>query len=172
MNVGLVLAAVAEDAQLRAVGPEPPDKIEPDPVRLARADNIAETEAAATDAEHEGVGRDHRLAGEFARPIGRDRAHRRVVLGDDLLAGVAVNAAARRVEDRADTAAPHRFENIVGQQRPFVEIDVRLGHGARDIGIGSKMDDHVMARHGVGQRTQVLDVATHDGKTIVGLMRP
>src|SRR4051812_3252605 len=73
VDVGLVLAAIAKNAQARAVGAQPAHEIEADAVRLARADDVAEAEASSANAEHERVGRDQRFAGELARAVGRDR---------------------------------------------------------------------------------------------------
>src|SRR5262249_25372116 len=111
---------------------------------------------------HEGVGRDQRLAGEFAGAVGRDRHHRPVVLVRLDLAEVAVDAGAGGVEDRFDVRLTGRLGDVVRQHRPLTEINVRLGDGPCDVGVAGEVDDGVVAVHRGLQLGEVVDVAGDD----------
>jgi hypothetical protein len=69
VHVGLTLRAIAQDAQLRRVVEQPAREVEADPVRLTRADHVAEAESAAREPEHERVAGDQRFTGQLARAI-------------------------------------------------------------------------------------------------------
>src|SRR3979411_943145 len=96
------------------------------------------------------VSRDKTFTGKLTRAIGRDRRAGTVVLGKRDLRVLAINAAAGGVEYPAYSIYPHRFKNVLGEIGAFPKIDVRLGHGLRDVGVSREMKDGVAASPGQG----------------------
>ena len=156
VHIGLALPPVAEDAQAGRVGEKPADEVESDSVRLARSDDVAEAVAPGRDIEHGRVGAEQRLPGQFAGAVRGDGKHRAVVLARLDLAEVAVDPAARGVEDELDAAPSSRLGHVVGEQRALVEVDGRVGRRGRDVRVGRQVDHGVVSCH---SRQQVLEVA-------------
>ncbi len=68
--------------------------------------------------------------------------------------------------------AAHGLDNLLRQESAFAEIDVGLHGGARDVGIGSQVNDGVVAVHVAFERGQILDVAAdHTQPAILLVMR-
>jgi hypothetical protein len=89
-----------------------------------------------------------------------------VLVGREL-AQITVDAAAGRVCDPRRARAPHRLDDVVGEQGSLVEVDRRLGCGTGDVGVGGQVQDHVVPTHSLGERVEVLDVAALDPEPVV-----
>ena len=56
----------------------------------------------------------------------------------------------------------HGFDDVVGEQRAAVEVDLRVLGGGGDVGVGGKMDDPVVAVHSGGEGIDVAGVGADD----------
>ncbi len=172
MNVGLALPAVAQDSQPIGLNAQPANKIEPDAVGLPGAHYVAEAERAGAQIEHCAIGRDQRLAGELAGAIGGDGNQRPEILLSFEILQIAIDAAAGGIEQIRRARAAHGFHNLLRQERAFAEIDVGLHGGARDVGIGSQVNNGIVAFHVAFERGQILHVAAdHAQAAIVFVVR-
>ena len=86
------------------------------------------------------------------------------------LADLPVNAAAGSVQDRLGAGLPHRFDYQVGQLGAFAEVDVRLGDGTGNVGIGCQVNDGIVPGHRLAQPSKFVDVGTDDLQAVIGLM--
>ena len=170
MDVRLALAAVAQDAQTIGLDAQAANKIEPDAVGLARADDVAETERAGPQIEHGAVGRDQRFAGELACAVGGDRNQRTKILLRFVIPQIAIDAAAGGIEQTRRAGAAHGFDDLLRQKGAFAEVDVRLHGGARDVGIRRQVNHHVVAVHGAFERGQILHIAANHAQPAILLM--
>jgi hypothetical protein len=168
VNIGLALLAVAEDAETFGFGGEAAHKVESHAVGLAGADDVPETENAGVEPKHGAIAGNERFARELAGPIGGDGHHGSVIFGQRTIAGVAIDAAARGIEEMAHARAAHRFDDVIGEQRAAVEVDFRALGGQRNVGIGGQMDDPVVALHRCGERAHVAGVGAHDVEPGIG----
>jgi hypothetical protein len=58
--------------------------------------------------------------------------------------------------------APHRLDDLVGEKRALVEVDVGLGRRLGNVRVGGKVNGGVVAGHRLCQRLEVLDIAFDD----------
>src|SRR5271168_683112 len=145
VDVGFTLQAVAQNAEFFRLLTQRPDKIKTNAVRLPGAYHISETKNAATDIEHMAIRANEHFAGEFAGAISGDRDHGAVIFASFDGSQIAVDAAAGGVEDALGGSEAHGFENALGEIGALAKIDVRLGGGTGDVGIGGEMNDDVAA---------------------------
>ena len=170
MNVRLALLAVAQDSQTIGLNAQAANKIEADSVGLARAHDVAEAERAGAQIEHRAVGCDQRFAGEFAGAVGGDGNQRPEIFLSFVVLQIAIDAAAGGVEQIRRAGAAHGLDNLLRQQSAFAKIDVGLHGGARDVGIGSQMNDGIVAVHIAFERGQILHVAADHAQPAILLM--
>ena len=71
---------------------------------------------------------------------------------------VAVDAAPGRVQDPPDARPAHRLDDVVREERALVEVDARLGRGARDVRVRREVDDDVVPGCRVDEGVEVGDV--------------
>src|SRR6476620_9107411 len=114
---------------------------------LPGPDDVGEAEGASNQFKHVTVSCDKTFTGEFAGAVGGDRNAGAITLAESDRGILAVNAAARRIEDLARAAYSHRLQDILGKVSALPEIDVRLSDSARDIGVGGEVKDRVAASH-------------------------
>src|ERR1035441_8880192 len=74
---------------------------------------------------------------------------------------ISIDSAPRRVQNSPRAGDSHGLHHVVGEQRPFPEVDVRLAGGTGDVGVRSQMDDGVVPVHGGLQTHRLLHVAAH-----------
>src|SRR5438045_7629833 len=123
---------------------------------------IGKTKSAPDQVKHMAVRSDKTFAGQLTRTVGRDRNTRPVIFSKSDIGILAIDAAAGSVDDPARTGHAHRFQNILGEVSSFPEINVRLSHCFRDVGIRREMDDRVAPGHGRLHLARFLQVAAND----------
>src|SRR5665213_1070430 len=122
MEIGFLLAAVAEHSEVIRVLPEPLVEIEHMPVGVAFAHDRDKAEDIAFEAKTLRVSLDQALAGELRGAVERGLQGKGSVLrsGNDL--GFAIDRAGGRKSDPLDAVGAHRLEDIEGGKRVLLEI--------------------------------------------------
>ena len=70
-----------------------------------------------------------------------------------------------------NAASTHGFDDVVSEQRAFVEVDGGVDHGRRDVGVRREVHDQVVTGHRRYQRCEVGDISfEHSEARIVPML--
>jgi hypothetical protein len=87
-------------------------------------------------------------------------------------ANVAVHTTAGCIQKRRHFGATHCFHDLVGEECAFPKVDIGLGCGASDIGVGSKVNHRVMTLQREREGVEIFHVAAHNDQSLVIGMVP
>ena len=99
MDVRFALRSITQNSQPARILQELPQEIKTHAVRLPWSNHIPKPEDPGGELEHVAVGTDEGFTGKLARSICRDRNERAIIFVDFLFSQIAVDAAARCVQD-------------------------------------------------------------------------
>ena len=151
--------AVAENREASRLIAQPSHEIQANAMRLARAYDVAKAECAAAEIEHVAVRSDRAPHLRACLRHMSTRVQRSIILRSLEIAQVAIDAAARGVQETRHTGTSHRLDHLLVRAYP-AEIDVGFARCARDVGIRGQMNDRVMTGHRA-LSAQVPDFASH-----------
>src|SRR5215469_4292853 len=87
------------------------------------------------------------------------------------LAEITINPASRRIQDASGSGPAHRFDDIIGEERTLIKVNLRLCRGSCDIRVRGQVDDDVVPLHRLYKLVQIAGIAAHDAQSPIAAMR-
>src|SRR5579863_781125 len=81
-----------------------------------------------------------------------------------MLSKIAIYTATGGVENSFGAGSPHRFNYIIGEYCPLIEIDFRLASSSRDIRIGRQVNYDIVPFHGGAELIEVANITANEMK--------
>jgi hypothetical protein len=166
IQIGLLLATVAQHPQVAGVALQRAVEVEDVPVRVALSKDRDEAADQSGKAIAGGVRRDQALAGELRCRVQRRLDRERRVLGGGKHLGLAIDRAGRGEHDLLHAPRSHGLEHVRRRNGVLLEITPRMLETSAQIGVCLQVKYPIATGDGVFDGADIEDIAFEESHTL------